>query len=49
MAQPAKQVVVQAEPAATVKGVPGVVPLGHDIGVDSEPPNFPGARATVVR
>ena len=48
MAEPAKQVIVQAEPAATNKGVPWVVLLGHDIGVDSEPPNFPGARATVV-
>ena len=27
--QPAKQVVVQAEPANMSKGAPGVVPLGH--------------------
>ena len=31
LAQPAKQVVVQTEPAATGEGVPGVVPLGHAI------------------
>ena len=30
-AQPAKQVVVQTEPAATGEGAPGVVPLGHAI------------------
>ncbi len=29
MAQPAKQVVVQTEPAITGEGAPGVVPLGH--------------------
>jgi hypothetical protein len=28
-AQPAKQVVVQTEPAATGEGAPGVAPLGH--------------------
>ena len=44
MAQPAKQVVVQTEPAATVKGVPGVMPLGHHIGVNSEPPQITPAR-----
>ena len=44
MAQPAKQVVVQTEPAATVKGALGVVPLGHDIGVNSEPPHIFPAR-----
>ena len=30
-AQPAKQVVVQTEPAATGEGAPGMVPLGHAI------------------
>ena len=31
LAQPAKQVVVQAEPANISEGAPGVVPLGHAI------------------
>ncbi len=35
-AQPAKQVVVQTEPATTGEGAPGVVPLGHAI------PSTPG-------
>jgi hypothetical protein len=36
-AQPAKQVVVQAEPATTGEGAPGVVPLGHAIPPTPEP------------
>ena len=35
--QPAKQVVVQAEPAATGEGAPGVTPLGHAIPPTPEP------------
>ena len=37
LAQPAKQVVVQTEPATTGAGVPGVVPLGHAIPPTPEP------------
>ena len=37
MAQPAKQVVVQAEPAVTGEGAPAVVPLGHAILPTPEP------------
>jgi hypothetical protein len=36
-AQPTKQVVVQADPAATGEGAPGVVPLGHAIPPTPEP------------
>ena len=36
-AQPAKQVVVQTEPATTGEGVPGVAPLGHAIPPTPEP------------
>ena len=36
-AQPAKQVVVQAEPAKMSQGAPGVVPLGHAISPLPEP------------
>ena len=36
-AQPAKQVVVQVEPAATGVGAPGVAPLGHAIPPTPEP------------
>ena len=36
-AQPAKQVVVQTEPAATGEGAPGVAPLGHAIPTTPEP------------
>jgi hypothetical protein len=36
-AQPAKQVVVQTEPAATGEGAPGVAPLGHAISPTPEP------------
>ncbi len=36
-AQPAKQVVVQTEPAATGEGVPGVAPLGQAIPPTPEP------------
>ena len=35
--QPAKQVVVQVEPAATGEGAPGVTPLGHAIPPTPEP------------
>ena len=37
LAQPAKQVAVQANPAATGEGAPGVVPLGHAISPTPEP------------
>jgi hypothetical protein len=37
LAAPAKQVVVQTEPAITGEGVPGVVPLGHAISPMPEP------------
>ena len=37
LAQPTKQVVVQADPAATGEGAPGVVPLGHAIPPTPEP------------
>ena len=36
-AQPAKQVVVQTEPAATGEGAPGVTPLGHAIPPTPDP------------
>jgi hypothetical protein len=36
-AQPAKQVAVQADPAATGEGAPGVTPLGHAISPTPEP------------
>ena len=36
-AQPAKQVVVQTDPAATGEGAPGVAPLGHAIPPTPEP------------
>ena len=36
-AQPAKQVVVQTEPATTGEGAPAVVPLGHAISPTPEP------------
>jgi hypothetical protein len=37
LAAPAKQVVVQTEPAATGEGAPGVTPLGHAIPPTPEP------------
>ena len=37
LAQPAKQVAVQADPAATGEGAPGLVPLGHAISPTPEP------------
>ena len=37
LAQPAKQVVVQAEPANMSEGAAGVVPLGHAIPPTPEP------------
>ena len=37
LAQPAKQVAVQADPAATGEGAPGVVTLGHAISPTPEP------------
>ena len=37
LAQPAKQVVVQAEPANMSEGAPGVAPLGHAISPTPEP------------
>ena len=37
LAQPAKQVAVQADPAATGEGAPGVTPLGHAISPTPEP------------
>ena len=36
-AQPAQQVAVQADPATTGEGAPGVVPLGHAISPTPEP------------
>ena len=39
-AQPTKQVVVQADPATTGEGAPGVVPLGHPSSTPN--PVFPG-------
>ena len=40
-AQPAKQVVVQTDPATTGEGAPGVVPLGH-----ASPPTHEAATPT---
>ena len=37
LAQPAKQVAVQTDPAATGEGAPGVTPLGHAISPTPEP------------
>ena len=44
-AQPAKQVVVQAEPANMSEGAPGVVPLGHAIPPTPEPATLKRSKA----
>jgi len=45
LAAPAKQVVVQTEPAATGEGAPGVAPLGHAISPTPEPATPRRAKA----
>jgi hypothetical protein len=44
-AQPAKQVVVQADPAATGEGAPGMTPLGHAIPPTPEPATSKRSKA----
>ena len=45
LAQPAKQVAVQTDPAITGEGVPGVTPLGHAISPTPEPAPPKGSPA----